>query len=285
MLRRFGSISIFAVVLAGWFLLSMGPHSVWGDEPQEKLPEVREGKEVEVIRETTASRASARDSIPAPPPGRQEGMFDLSTPNKAEEKIRAALVSPKGVDIEFIDTPLMDAADFIANSQGLSIIIDEQALQEAGVATDEPINRTLSGVSLASALKIILDPLELTYLVEDEVLKITTQAAADEKRFTRTYHTGYLKQVGIEPAALKQTIQTVIEPGTWHTSGDADARGGARDPENPQAKSSKAAPSPKNAINVLGDMVVVSAPQNVHRKINDLLIQLDRRWELQTGTK
>jgi hypothetical protein len=37
------------------------------------------------------------------------------------------------------------------------------------------------------------------------------------------------------------------------------------------------------SIEALGDMLVVSAPQDVHDEIQDLLIQLDHRWETDYG--
>ncbi len=117
---------------------------------------------------------------------------DLHKNSPAEEKIQAALIDPQGVEIEFIDTPLKDAMDFIADAHGITIIVDEQALTEEGVSIDEPINRILSGVTLRSALKIILEPLLLTYVIEDEVMKITTIIAAEDKLSTRVYPVGDL---------------------------------------------------------------------------------------------
>jgi hypothetical protein len=117
---------------------------------------------------------------------------DLHKNSPSEEKIQAALIDPQGVEIEFIDTPLKDAIEFLADAHEITILIDEQALTEEGVSIDEPINRTLSGITLRSALKIILEPLGLTYVIEDEVMKITTIIAAEEKLSTRVYPVGDL---------------------------------------------------------------------------------------------
>ena len=117
---------------------------------------------------------------------------DLHKNSPAEEKIQAALIDPQGVEIEFIDTPLKEAMDFIADANGITIIMDEPALTEEGISIDEPINRILSGVTLRSALKIILEPLGLTYIIEDEVMKITTSLAAEDKLSTRVYPVGDL---------------------------------------------------------------------------------------------
>lgn len=126
---------------------------------------------------------------------------DLKKNSPAEEKIQSALLDPRGVDIEFIDTPLKDAMDFLADAHDITIIIDQVALTDEGIASDEPLNQVLSGISLRSALKILLEPLGLTYVVEDEVMKITTITKADEKLSTRVYPVGDLVIPIVNPLA------------------------------------------------------------------------------------
>lgn len=255
-------------------------------------------------------------AIPAPPAGRKEGVFHLHAMKESEQKIQKALTGPRGVEIEFIDTPLKDGMDFIADAHDITILIDEAALQEEGVAIDEPINRTLSQITLESALNIILEPMGLTYVIEDEVLKITTLIDADEKHTTRVYNTGYLRQIGVEPEDLSKTIQAVVQPDDWRRNARraevarvpekhtvvAKEEGGtvrvwdvqtgqpafqiknvAAQPGPGRPGDADATPLPLNSIEVLGDMLVVSAPQSVHEEIKDLLVQLDRRWEQTVG--
>jgi len=50
----------------------------------------------------------------------------------------------------------------------------------------------LSGITLRSALKILLQDLQLTYVIEDEVMKITTVDLANERLSTRVYPVGDL---------------------------------------------------------------------------------------------
>ncbi len=110
---------------------------------------------------------------------------DLRKSSPNEERILAALSDNTAV--EFVDTPLQDAIDYLAQLHNITIIIEDQALSDAGIPTDEPINLVLSGISLRSAMKIMLEKLGLTWVIEDEVMKITTQTAADEKSQTRVY--------------------------------------------------------------------------------------------------
>ncbi|MDA0590319.1 MAG: hypothetical protein O3C17_20145, partial [Planctomycetota bacterium] len=50
----------------------------------------------------------------------------------------------------------------------------------------------LSGITLRSGLKILLKDLNLTYVIEDEVMKITTVDLANERLSTRVYPVGDL---------------------------------------------------------------------------------------------
>ncbi len=110
---------------------------------------------------------------------------DLRRNSPTEARIQAQLASPTEVD--FADTSLTDAITFIEDLHKIEIYIDNAAISEEGVATDTPINLSLSGVTLRSVLRLMLTPLGLTYIFEDEVMKITTIAKADEALTTRVY--------------------------------------------------------------------------------------------------
>ena len=56
----------------------------------------------------------------------------------------------------------------------IPIWIDKKALDDVGIGTDTPVTINLAGITLRSGLKIMLKELELTYVISDEVLKITT---------------------------------------------------------------------------------------------------------------
>jgi len=77
-------------------------------------------------------------------------------------------------EIDFNDDPLDEAMAFLSDLHKITIVVDESALARDGIAVDEPITLLVSDVSLRSALRTILRPLELTYVIEDGVMKITT---------------------------------------------------------------------------------------------------------------
>ncbi|MFN9917770.1 MAG: hypothetical protein ACK53L_34605, partial [Pirellulaceae bacterium] len=96
-----------------------------------------------------------------------------TSPN--EKRIYDALKS--NIKPEFSNTPLRQVMESIATEKQIPIILDTTAIEGGGTATPEdPITLTnLPEISMRSALRLILDPLELTYVIEDEVMKITTK--------------------------------------------------------------------------------------------------------------
>ena len=88
-------------------------------------------------------------------------------------------------EVHFTDIPLKDALDSLEELHHIEIWSDPKVLSEEGLSTDTTVTLVLSGITLRSALRLLLEPLLLTYVIEDEVLKITTITAANEKLTTR----------------------------------------------------------------------------------------------------
>jgi len=113
---------------------------------------------------------------------------DLKSNSPNEEKIYKAL--DQITSVEFPNTPLKSAIQYISQQHGIPIIMDARALEDESLTGEEEITLVLSGIKLKSALKLMLENVggvALTYIIEDEVMKITSQTAADEKMQTRVY--------------------------------------------------------------------------------------------------
>ena len=130
-------------------------HVPFPDEPPIVYPDAQ------VWQELTARRSEKYKSM------------DLASRGAAEKKIDEALDSP--TQLEFIETPLQDVIDYLKDFHDIEIQIDKRALEGVGLGTDTPITKNLKGISLRSALKLLLREQDLTYVVQDEVLLITTQ--------------------------------------------------------------------------------------------------------------
>ncbi|MEX0704244.1 MAG: hypothetical protein WD069_19245 [Planctomycetales bacterium] len=121
---------------------------------------------------------------------RKWASVDLHKHSPREERIIAAL--RENTEIEFADTPLEVAMQVLADLHGITIILDKKGLEEEQIALDTPVNRVLSGISLRSGLKILLEEFGLTYVIRNEVMEITTELKAADIMSTRVYPVGDL---------------------------------------------------------------------------------------------
>ena len=107
--------------------------------------------------------------------------------SEKEVEIYRKLKTP--VALKFENAPLSKVVDYLAKLAELNIYLDPQGLAEEGVSTDTPITIDLQQeVKLESALRLILPPLHLTYVVKDEVLKITSEQARNTELVVVTYN-------------------------------------------------------------------------------------------------
>ena len=116
---------------------------------------------------------------------RRSTLVDLRNEPPAEAKIRTELRA--ATTLEFIETPLDDVVAYLKDLHGIEIQIDRRELEGAGLSGDVAITGNYKGVSLRSALRLMLSQYELSYLVRDEVLLITTASAASQQVTTRLY--------------------------------------------------------------------------------------------------
>ena len=101
---------------------------------------------------------------------------------KGLEKIRTELSNETKID--FLDEPLSDAVNYLEQLHGIQIELDGRVLNEMH---DRPIAKQLSGVTLRSALDLMLRDLELSYTLHDGVLLITTPNIIETLHTTKVY--------------------------------------------------------------------------------------------------
>lgn len=127
-------------------------------------------------------------------------------------KIRNAL--GQRVDVKLNDVPLSEAlADLENKVEDATIRMHREALQEEGVATDEPVTLTCRGATLGQVLFRLLTPLGLTWVVRDEALLVTTQVKSDELLTTRVRNVARLtKALGESHRAHAEALTQAGEP-------------------------------------------------------------------------
>ena len=105
---------------------------------------------------------------------------------EVEREIRRALQTK--VDVKFENMPLAGVIDSLAKMAGINAFLDPEGLTAEGVSSDTPVNiRLRKAVSLKSALNLILEPMHLSYVIQDEVLRITSEQVRDGDVYPEVY--------------------------------------------------------------------------------------------------
>jgi general secretion pathway protein D len=88
---------------------------------------------------------------------------------------------------------LSDAMDQLAQQIGVTIVFDELALKAENINRERPVNVTIrSPISFKSSMEVILQQVGLVYVVEHEVIKVTSKDAQQSKLEAKTYYMGDL---------------------------------------------------------------------------------------------
>ena len=124
---------------------------------------------------------------------------------------------------DYLDQPLRDVIQDISFNHNIPIVIDRKALDDFGIDTGTPITKSIKGISLRSALRLMLRELELTYVLRDEVLQITTPDAGCAETTTRLYPVADLLPPNGEGDVLVDLIKTMVAPNSWSDSGGPGA--------------------------------------------------------------
>jgi len=193
------------------------------------------------------AKVAAKKTPAAPQPQR---------PASSNERVREALHHP--TRIEFVDTPLQDAISFLKDYHQIEIQLDNRALEDAGVGSDTPVTRTLNGLPLKSALKILLDDLDLAYVVQNDVLLITTQDKASAICEVRVYDVTKLVAPDAKAEEILQTLTMLLSETVQRTVGGETVSSGLQ----------------RIRIVPLRDLLVILASQEEHEEIAKILQEL-----------
>ena len=115
---------------------------------------------------------------------------DLGSTGEAEQRIEEALRSQLRAPLEFVETPLNAIMEIISEEYGIQIVLDNSALDALAISPDTEVTVNLRSISLRSALELMLkSPAteDLTYIIDNEVLLITSQDEADARLTVKVY--------------------------------------------------------------------------------------------------
>jgi general secretion pathway protein D len=104
----------------------------------------------------------------------------------AEQIIQQKLNSE--VSVQYENRALSDILNELQAVTGVPMVIDERALSAIRVTAETPVTLQLpNSIKLKSALNLMLNKMELTYVIENDVLSITSMDAKRSKVYPKTY--------------------------------------------------------------------------------------------------
>jgi general secretion pathway protein D len=135
----------------------------------------------------------------------------------AEQEIQKSL--GKLVEAKFDERPLGEVLDTLSKMVGVNIHLDPQGLAAEGLTTDTPVSLNLAQpISLRSALNLLLENKGLSYVIQHEVLLITSAQNKDRNTHHQVYYVADLVMpipnfvpgynVGL-PAALRESLNAL----------------------------------------------------------------------------
>ncbi len=168
----------------------------------------------------------------------------------SEKQLRMVADSPKGVEqqlqraldqkiaVTFNHTPLQDAVQTIAKQIEANFVVDQVSLAEEGVKGTEPVTLQLSGLTARSVLKLLLEPVRLDYVIENEVIKVVSRQRAKGELIVACYVVSDLLSVDSESKTkadaerielglkrILEIVQSTIAPDSWdHVGGVGSIR-------------------------------------------------------------
>ncbi len=225
---------------------------------------IKLGREKLLIRQTQPGHRNVKQLIDKIRSASHLGHAEKSS--VAERRIRQEL--SKTTEIRLARASIRQACKHFARKHNIPILIDSEALREEGITGNERVDSRLSGISLKSALNLILTPFGLEAIIQNEVLWITSAMVAEETLEIRYYHLNRIRRayrirrnsdvVGSRHDSIFEIVHQATS-GPWE---EIDGDGGV--------------------LTAVGGLMLCSQSQRVHAEIEDLLQQLSRVKGLKT---
>lgn len=125
----------------------------------------------------------------------------------------------QNVSVEFFDTPLVTAIEQLAEIADADIRLDMMELRENRIREREPVTLTLADRKLKTVLQAMVVELNLTWILRDGVLLITSPGEAELYPKTAVYDVRDLCPDEDLTQSLIEAITAQTEPDSWSDVG------------------------------------------------------------------
>ena len=154
-------------------------------------------------------------------------------------------------EVSFNQMPLSGVIAELGKKLEFDLKLDEKSLEEESLTPDEPITLELKSISLRNALYHVLEPLQLEYEIDHDVLVIRSKQSI--KNQLRTYDLSLILPDNSTVPQLVQVIEQSIAPDAWQVAGG------------------------NSTCDVFGSLLVVTAADSIHEQIEELLRLLSKQ--------
>ncbi len=190
----------------------------------------------------------------------------------AEQRINAVLEQQLKTPLSYEDEQLHIVLNAIADEYDIPIVFDKSALDEVAISPESEVSVNLRNISLRAALNIMLKEPgleDLCYLIDEEVLLITTTEKANEALQTKVYRIDDFEcfpydekyadekpsqktRLYYSPVPLIKAVVNCVEHGSWMANGTGEGA----------------------IFRMKPGMLVVTQTRRVHRQVEDFLSKL-----------
>tara|TARA_R110002073_G_scaffold7245_8_gene41379 strand:- start:10857 stop:11705 length:849 start_codon:yes stop_codon:yes gene_type:complete len=191
------------------------------------------------------------DTKPAATPATQPPMAADS--DAIEQQLRGKLSEKTSIHVN--EASLNEFLHLLSEKTNTPMVLDTRALEEIGLSPQQPIHVSLQNASLRTVLKISLRPLDLTYMIKDEVIQITTLEHAENHLVTKVY--ALADPLKDKAAKVIRAVTSTVIPDTWEVLGGP------------------------STIVAIESVLVVSTTEETHEQIDSLLRKIETA--MQTG--
>ncbi|QDT91253.1 hypothetical protein [Gimesia algae] len=181
---------------------------------QEAAPEQQKQKPQETSAKKPTVNAISKKIAPAEQK-KAKGVKPVFYPALTAREQTFEVALKMNTDAEFVETPLEDVVTYFSERHKVPIVIQAKDLENnLGITADEPIDAIFAEISLSDALLQILDPLDLTFIVDRGLIQVLSKESASETFKTRVYPVGDLCIIDEDYLVLGTSIQNA-NLGSW----------------------------------------------------------------------
>ncbi|MFN3188893.1 MAG: hypothetical protein ACE361_00085 [Aureliella sp.] len=222
------------------------------------LPQRTNSNSVRVAKGKTESQAIERGvDWPLPKNGIPNWLTAKDAAREAEDRL-LAIFNTK-VEADYAGIPLQQIMSGFADDLNIPIWINTGELDLLGVDPQTPISLSLPNTSFKSVLRLMLEPLELTFVVRNEVMEITSKDSANIAPSVAYYDLAWVLERREDTSSLLVAITNTIDPDCWVENGGA------------------------SSLHAVGRVLIVSASRSTQEKIRTMLKTL-HQFRLQAST-